>query len=474
MSASVPTPLSSSYIGGRAAAVTLAAGGRPKGAARRLKRAAFGVASGAVLFIALSGPLSAATRAPSPPLAGATQFYAALTVAERVGIETDLIWTGDYEGVADGDMSASAMAAVRAFQGRNGGKPTGVLNPQEQKTLAAAGRTARQAVGWRLIEDPVTGVRLGVPSKLVGRTAQGASPASFASPHGELQIETFRVDAPGTTLEAVFNQHRKDPSRSVETAVLRPDFFVISGEQGGVKRFSVRAAIKNGEVRGEIIRYDLATRGMLGRLVTAMESAFAAFPTGALVGPDAQREVEYATGVIIDATGRILTDREATRGCLAITIPGLGNADREAEDEDLALLRLYGARALHTVPVAASRAAADGVTLVGVADPALQAGGRAVTAAPARLRAAEAGRNRPLEPSPVAGFSGAAALDPEGRLVGVVTLSPTASGAPQALMVPSDGVRQFLEREHVPLDPGAPRPPADFAAGIVRVICTRS
>jgi hypothetical protein len=425
------------------------------------------------LVVAWSAPACAATRAPPPP-AGATQFYAALTKPERVAIETDLIWTGDYGGVADGDMSVSALAAVRAFQGRNGGKPTGVLNPQEQKALAAAGRTARHAVGWRLFEDPVTGVRLGVPTKVVARTLQGASSTSFASPHGELQIETFRIDAPGTTLQAVFDQHRKDRTRSVETALLRPDFFVIAGEQGGVKKFSVRAAVKDGEVRGEIIRYDLATQGTFARLVTAMESAFAAFPTGALVGPDAQRGVEYATGVIVDAAGRILTDRQATQGCLSITIAGLGNADREAEEADLALLRLYGARALHAVPVAVSSVAADGVTLVGVADPALQAGRAAVTAAPARLGVAELGRKRPLEPSPVAGFSGAAALDPEGRLVGVVTLSSAAGGAPQALLVPSEGVRQFLAGAHVALDPGAPRSPADFAAGIVRVICTRS
>ena len=422
----------------------------------------------------MSGLSSADARAPSPPLAGATQFYAALTPAERIAIETDLIWTGDYDGVADGDMSPSAMAAVRTFQQRNGGKPTGVLNPQEQKTLAAAARTARQAVGWRLLDDPVTGVRLGVPAKLVARTQQGASTTSFASPHGDLQIEAFRIEAPGTTLEAVFNQQRKDPSRSVESAVLRPDSFVISGEQGGVKRFSVRAGLKNGEVRGETIRYDLATQGMFGRLVTAMQSAFTAFPAGALIGPDAQRSVEYATGVIVDAAGRIVTDRQATQGCLVITIAGLGNADREAEEADLALLRLYGARALRPVPVAPSSAAADGVTLVGVADPELQAGRGAVTAATARVGAAVADSKRPLEPSPVAGFSGAAVLDPDGRLVGVVTLSPAASGAPQARMVPSEDVRHFLAREHVVLDPGAPRSAPDFTAGIVRVICTRS
>jgi peptidoglycan hydrolase-like protein with peptidoglycan-binding domain len=255
------------------------------------------------LLVALSAPTLAATRTPSPPPAGATQFYAALPLPERVGLQTDLIWTGPYEGVADGEMSASAIAAVRAFQSRNGGKPTGVLNPQEQKELTAAARTARQAVGWRLLDDPATGVRLGLPTKFVTRTTQGANTSRFASVHGELQIETFRIDAPGTTLAAVFDQHRKEPSRSIESAVLRPDFFVISGEQGGVKKFSVRAAIKSGEVRGAIIRYDVSTQGMFARLVTAMASAFVAFPSEPLGGAEAQRRVEYATGIVVAGGG---------------------------------------------------------------------------------------------------------------------------------------------------------------------------
>jgi peptidoglycan hydrolase-like protein with peptidoglycan-binding domain len=426
------------------------------------------------LFVTLSAPAFAATRTPSPPPAGAGPFYAALPLPERIALQTDLIWTGHYEGVADGAMSASAIAAVRAFQSRHGGKPTGVLNPQEQMDLAAAARTARQAVGWRVLDDQATGVRLGVPTKLVTRIAQGADTSRFASAHGELQVETFRIDAPGTTLEAVFDQHRKDPSRSIESAVLRPDFFVISGEQGGVKKFSVRAAIKSGEVRGEIIRYDVSTQGTFARLVTAMASAFAAFPTAALVGAQAQRRVDYATGIVIDAGGRIVTDRQATQGCLVITIPGLGNAEREAEDTDLALLRLYGARPLHPVPVAATDADAENVTLVGVADPALQAGGATVTTAPARLGAATVDSKRLLEPSPLAGFSGAAALDATGALVGVVTLAPAPSGIPQGLLVPAEGLRHFLEGAHVGLAPVGPRPPADFTTGIVRVICTRS
>jgi S1-C subfamily serine protease len=72
------------------------------------------------------------------------------------------------------------------------------------------------------------------------------------------------------------------------------------------------------------------------------------------------------------------------------------------------------------------------------------------------------------------GFSGAAALDATGALVGVVTLAFAASGGPQGLLVPTEGLRRFLERAHVALTPAAARPAADCTTGIVRVICTRT
>ena len=65
------------------------------------------------LLVVLSAPAFAATRTPSPPPAGATQFYAALPLPERVGLQTDLIWTGPYEGVADISPSAGACSTIR-------------------------------------------------------------------------------------------------------------------------------------------------------------------------------------------------------------------------------------------------------------------------------------------------------------------------------------------------------------------------
>ncbi len=74
------------------------------------------------------------------------------------------------------------FAAVKTFQSRNSGKPTGVLTAQERDLLATAAKSREDNVGWRVIEDTATGARLGVPIKLVPRTERPGSAAASARP----------------------------------------------------------------------------------------------------------------------------------------------------------------------------------------------------------------------------------------------------------------------------------------------------
>jgi len=86
----------------------------------------------------------------------------------------------------------------------------------------------------------------------------------------------------------VFEQHKKEPAgRKLEQNVLRNDVFIISGTQG-LKKFYVRAQVKDLEVRGMTILWDPATEGIMDPVVVVMSSAFAPFPgTGiaAQLGP---------------------------------------------------------------------------------------------------------------------------------------------------------------------------------------------
>src|SRR5262249_3584409 len=151
--------------------------------------------------------------------------------------------------------------------------------------------------------------------------------------------------------------------------------------------------------------------------------------------------VEYGTGIVVSGDGAIVADRQVTDGCLAITIAGHGSADRIAQDRDhdLALLRLYGTRGLKPLDLTGG-GGASALELTGVADPQNQAGGGAASSV--RAQVAPAGGELALSPPPVAGFSGAAALDGAGKFAGIALLKPVVvagpnTPAPQAVLVPA-------------------------------------
>lgn len=402
--------------------------------------------------------------------------YAAIPVAERLAIQSDLVWTGDYNGLINGEFSDRLVAAVKAFQKRNKSKDTGVLNPQERAVLAASAKPLQDEVGWRLIEDRVGGVRVGLPGKLATETSRGASGTRWTSAQGQLQIETFRI--PNTQLEAVFERQKREPfDRRPSYNLLRPDFFVISGTQG-LKKFYVRAFGKNNEVRGLTILYDQAMEGTMDPVVVAMSSAFVPFNASGAAqdGARLRRKVEYGTGLVVSSDGHIVTDKQTIDGCQVITIPGLGHAERLAMDKasELALIRVYGARDLTPIGLLGAPPRGDMVTLVGIADPQTQGGGATISTMTAKLGATA--NPRPLDAAPAAGFSGAAAIDNQGRLAGMVVLkTPVVAGPaqpPQSAVVPLERIMNFLEANFVASQSG--RSGAEAAkASVVRVICVR-
>jgi hypothetical protein len=209
-------------------------------------------------------------------------------------------------------------------------------------------------------------------------------------------------------------------------------------------------------------------------VTVVMSSAFAPFSgTGLtdMMGP-ARRKVEYGTGIVITPGGHVLTDRLLVEGCNVIQVAGLGDAIMLAEDNKsgLALLRMFGVSDLAPAALMHDGARGGDLTLVGIADPLLQAGGRAVTTTTGRLDSSG------LQPSPQLGFAGAAALDAQGRLFGMVTLkAPLMAGTsalPPANVVPIDILRRFLETQYVPTAPG--RPGVEAAkASVARVMCVR-
>src|SRR5664279_2139329 len=342
------------------------------------------VAAGASAQAQMTPPATAGTK-PKPvatvPIRPALQTPAdtanAMAQAERLALQSDLAWVGQYNGAITGEVSERMVAAIKEFQKDRGGKQTGVLNPQERSVLAETARRRQENVGWKIVTDAGSGARLGVPTKLVPQQSSDANGAKWSSSTGTIQIQLARRKQADPTTARLAEQEKKEPAgRKIDYSVVKPDFFVLSGMQG-LKKFYVRGTFKGDEVRILTILYDQATEGTVEPAVIAMSSAFNPFPSG--TGPPPRRTVEYGTGVVVSGDGAILTDRESTDGCLAITIGGFGNADRVAEDRDhgLALLRIYGARGLKPLDLR-NGAAKAAVELTGIADPQNQGGAAAV------------------------------------------------------------------------------------------------
>jgi len=328
-------------------------------------------------------------------------------------------------------------------------------------------QSALQAAGWRIIDDLVTGARLGLPSALVPKTAPARMGSRWTSRGGQIDIETFHLHE--GALAALFDTEKKLRRRTVEHSTLTPDSFVMSGMQG-LKRFIVRVQSSGSELRGVTILFDQAIEGVMAPIAAVMANSYQGFPDpNAAPPPGLRRSVEYGTAIVVSGQGHLIASAQITDGCQAIAIPGFGHAERIAADKasDVALLRVYGAQDLLPVALGGDSGAGDDLTLVGVADPLAQAGGGAV------MRAAAHRSTQGLDPAPKLGFSGAAAVDAQGRFAGMVDLQSTAvagAGAVnQATLIPVETLRAFLQTQNIALSTGR----GAIDQSVVRVICVR-
>ncbi len=353
-----------------------------------------------------------------------------------------------------------------------------------------------QAAGWRVIDDPATGVRLGLPGTLVPKLAASRTGSRWTSKQGQIDIETFRLHE--AALPALFEDEKKIRRRAVEHSTLKPDSFVMSGMQG-LKRFVELVQASGSELRGVVIMFDQATEGMMAPIAATMAGSFQGFPDrSANPPPGFKRGVEYGTAIVVSERGHLIASAQTTAQCQSITVPGMGHAERLAVDDsnDLALLRLFGAHNL--APVLLGPVTQDNLLLIGVADPIAQDGAASVTLVQVRQTA------QGLDPAPKPGFSGAAVFDgKKNQLAGMVSLKwvvvaanvpavasanpalatpasqPAAASPPktasqpamvsQATLVSADTIRTFLTAQGVApaTAPGSP------TQSVLRVICVR-
>ncbi len=418
-------------------------------------------------------PAKSDTAKDSARSAPVSDALAGIPPDERLKIQSALYWHGDYPKEKSDDDALEA--AIKSFQDRNGAKVTGVLTEGQRKELVAADERYQKEYGWRVVVDPATGIRIGLPTKLVSNAYEAPYGTRWSSPHGTVKVETFRIKGKDADLAKLYEEAKKHPpDRRVESSTLRDDSFVISGMQG-LKDFVVRAQRGDGEVRGFTILYDQMMETIVEPVLAAMASAFAPFPQRPAPFAALAKRVEYGTGLIVSARGDIVTARKAAHGCQVIVADGLGNAELVGEDEHdgLALLRVYGAAELSAVALPREAAAKPGdVSLVGFPDPKEEDGGKELITFKARLSGSHA--IVPRQAVPMAGLAGAAALDSNGAFLGIVEtrnyeLASLHPAVPPVRLIAAPAIRAFLAKHHAVADGAA----SSVRQAAVRIICVR-
>lgn len=390
---------------------------------------------------------SAGPATPDPALEAARLVYEALPLAERIDLQDGLVWTGDYSGALDGTFGRMTFASLVAFQTRHKFAPDGILTAPAKALLAETARTKKAALGFQPVDDKATGVRISLPTRLLGPPTRREAGSRWVGRDGRVQIDTFAF--PEGDLAQLFERMKAEaPGRKVVYAVLRPDWFVVSDEAGGQHGYARFVRGPQG-IRGFLFSVDASLGAELDRVVIATAGRFEPFPGAPAVAtpaaptpgpapgaatptptaptpaaPPAPPPVAAAASGLVVAPGKVLTAAAAVAGCRAVTVAGRPASVTVADAGGIATLGSTGGEA-----GALRLGAASGALTVLASG---ESGGRAsLVAVPAEM----AGDR--LAAALQRGALGAPVLDGSGALVGLVLGRPDERRAVAGLIPPA-------------------------------------
>ncbi|MGL4648431.1 MAG: peptidoglycan-binding domain-containing protein, partial [Caldilineaceae bacterium] len=172
-----------------------------------------------------------AAPALDPAQAASKAAYERLAEPERKAIQNDLIWTGDFNGVAGGEFGRRTYDAMLAFERRSQGTPDGILAPPERAALKRDADAARAVLRFADISDPATGIRIGMPQALLTQRVAVNNGVVHRRADGAVSLQLSQLP-PAQSFAELFEQLRQDgPGRKVTYRLQRPDWFVVSGEE---------------------------------------------------------------------------------------------------------------------------------------------------------------------------------------------------------------------------------------------------
>jgi len=419
------------------------------------------------------------------------ELWDELPEVDRKDVQDSLAWLGFYNSVTNGALGQRTADAIAAFEKRELLEPGAVIAGPGLAVLRAEANRQKSAVGFTLIDDAATGARIGVPSRLFDRKESAPGRTRLWSSRTPASLTLFAGGVEDGGLPAWFARATAAASgRKITYKLLRPDFAVVTGDEGS-RRFFTRVAAGPDGLRGFTFVYPVTDAVTMDRVTIGIANSFAPFAgkpgaisSGAIspglispgtVSSGGQQPGQQAAGArqpggapltggaLLLGSGRALVATAAVRGCKDIRL-GDTSATVTASDRQsgLSLLAAVGANPANAGPIVLAKAdaaqpASDLALAAWISD---TAGKPQLSVIPGQFsETTQAGKvNAALQP----GGAGALALDSSGALVGIVsslTAAPAVAGVTLAANHPlasADSIRRLLADAGVTPQANAP------------------
>jgi len=235
----------------------------------------------AVVAQAPAAAPAVATVPNDPAFEAAKRAFEALAEADRRAVQDALIWASDFTAVTSGSFGKRTFDAIVNYQKQHGPPNSGILDPKSQAALIAEAAKLRQSVNFAVQTDARSGVQIALPLKLLDKKTPLPNGSRWESASGAYSIEITSLPGGEHALTALFDRLRLDgPQRKITYKLMRPDWFVLSGESAGHRfytRYAQGIVAHAPSLRGYTWSY-AANAALADPLAIAIANSFEPFP----------------------------------------------------------------------------------------------------------------------------------------------------------------------------------------------------
>jgi peptidoglycan hydrolase-like protein with peptidoglycan-binding domain len=188
-------------------------------------------------------------------------------------VQDALIWTGDYSGLADGKAGKNTENAIRLFQQRIKSDGGGQLYWDDYLKLTKTAKAKKAQAGFVINTLKDKGIKLGLPKKLAPIEKKGAWGPEWQNKDRSFAAGAIMIDD-GRTLDEVYEKLKAKSGREVSYDRRSGNWFVISGQDGGVQDFYTRLEGEAPVLRGFSVTYAKENAATFRPIVIAIAASF--------------------------------------------------------------------------------------------------------------------------------------------------------------------------------------------------------